>query len=136
MGWDFATISGCKVGNNEHGNESLLEQLERAERNLRNSFQFHRLILYAGDGDLIRCENAYTQQDWRDVLRAIRYNMRKELIQRYSPSMPYMKPAAQKKLNRQIDKLSPEGENGIEVEIYKAEMKRKERLIREGKLKG
>ena len=61
--------------------------------------------MYLLQGDLSKEAN-YTKQGWEIALVAIRFNMRKELIDRYSPLMPYMKEKHSKEIVKQIDELS------------------------------
>jgi len=61
--------------------------------------------MYLLQGDLGK-ETNYTKQSWELALVAIRFNMRKELIERFSPLMPYMKEQNRKKINDRIDELS------------------------------
>jgi hypothetical protein len=92
-------------------------------------------MLYACNGDLSISEEIYCNHNWVDVLKAIRFNLRKELISIYAPSMPYMDDKARRKVFEQIEGLTlsakPKTSN-----IAKIESKRAKRLRKAGLLHG
>lgn len=127
MAGRFAEITG----NTRQSLSQSIEQPDKFERlteTIERGFRFHEWIIWAADGDLEKAEKIYVNQYWDDVLRAINFGLRKDLIDRFAPLMPYMSKQNANKITKEIDRLNPNNINkGISQSALRwAEKKRRE----------
>ena len=65
-------------------------------------------------------------------MKAIRYNVRKELIDVWGPMLPHMKEKGRKKILKEIEKLAPNKKQEKRSNIKALEQKRYQRLKEQG----
>jgi len=136
MGRDLASIAGSEESYDGDGGggsgEGEYGRLKRYYQRIKESFNFYEYLLWAADGNLELAEKIYEGQNYIDVMKAIRYNVRKELISVYSPILPQMKKKERQKILKEIEDLSPKRKTVKNTNIADIEKKRYERLKKEG----